>query len=48
MTAPLLVALVGLALLGLWLVRCARRAASSDRVSVQTLARLRQAQEEDA
>ena len=47
MTAPLLVALVGLALLGLWLVHCARRAASSDRVSPRTLARLRQAQKED-
>ena len=47
MTETLLWGLIGFALLGLWLVRRARRAASSDRVSVQTLARLRQAQKEN-
>ena len=46
MTA-LIWSLIGFALLGLWLVRRARRAARSDRVSVQTLARLRQTQEEE-
>ena len=49
MTVTLLWGLIGLALGGLWLAhrRRAGRAQSADRVSVQTLARLRQAQKED-
>ena len=49
MTAALLWGVVGLALGGLWVAhrRRAGRAHSADRVSVQTLARLRQAQKED-
>ena len=49
MTAMLLWGLVGLALGGLWVAHRRRtgRAQSADRVSPQTLARLRQAQKED-
>ena len=51
MTVTLLWCVVGLALGGLWWGRrlsAVRAARAADRVSVQTLARLRQAQEEDA
>ena len=51
MTTALLWGVVGLALGGLWLGRrlsAVRAAHSANRVSPQTLARLRQTQEEDA
>ena len=49
MTAALLCGVVGLALGGLWLARLrAGRTRAANRVSLRTLARLRQAQKEDA